>query len=570
MKKYKFSVTFRLQIVRANPKDKQSEQITMNVPILADITFNRKRTYYYTGCRIDANKWIDKTIDGVRVQQVKRNNFNAKGESSTEINTRLERIKTAIGDVFNRLEVNGVSYQTLTPKTVIAELKKELDEETVIHKTLVDFYKQFIDEEKAHWAKEKTPTRTGRNACGTETKHRTMIRHLSDYRKGLFLEDITDDFLKKFVEYLTSDKFVECQRKHREAEFKEECEKSPKTAQQIAKFHSELDSIKPLSNTYVAKSIKDIMWFMNWAVKHEYTKNVSYRNFKMQYKNGTSVIDSTNMFALTINEVRQLMDMEIESDALSRVRDVFLFCCFTGLRYSDVKKMKWSDVKDGYVEVTTKKTGQNISLILSDEAESIIKKYKNRKGYVDEVLPVISNQKYNEQLKVLGKMAGFDDMHKKIIWRGNQIDDKTSPKYKQLSSHVARRTFVTLELFKGMSPEFIRAMTGHTTSKMMQNYVKANVETLKSVKSKINLFDNDNETVFTYNITDDERAALGIPTKEEYLEIASKEHDIANLHLAFLFQRRGDAVKSLEYVGKLPDTMKVEFMQRIANNNQHQ
>jgi hypothetical protein len=114
------------------------------------------------------------------------------------------------------------------------------------------------------------------------------------------------------------------------------------------------------------------------------------------------------------------------------------------------------------------------------------------------------------------------------------------PKYELLTSHVARRTFVTMCLRKGMSPEDIRAVTGHTTADMMMKYVKFDDESKREKMSILNENAQSGvETVFDHTITDDERIRLGIPTRETYLEIF--EGDTASVNATSLFLPTSEA-----------------------------
>jgi integrase len=102
-----------------------------------------------------------------------------------------------------------------------------------------------------------------------------------------------------------------------------------------------------------------------------------------------------------------LQDYEFKpnEEALERVRDVFLFCCFTGLRYSDVAKLKRSDVKKGFIKVVTQKTVDGLIIELNKYSQAILDKYKEIKFPKDKALPVISNEKSDEHLKRLGQVA---------------------------------------------------------------------------------------------------------------------------------------------------------------------
>ncbi|NDW11973.1 site-specific integrase [Bacteroides sp. 214] len=515
MEKYKYGIKFRLEKRRENPKDKESKLITTNLPINADITFNGMRIFYFTGHRIDAEKWIDKVVDGVRVQQVKKNNFNLKGESASEINARLRRIKIAVEDVFNRLDVNGIPP---TKNNVRDELKKELDEETMSRKTLLEYYQMLVDLREKEL--KDTPNRAQWKK-GTLTKHKTMIRHLEGFKRQLYFEDVTEELLSKFESYLIG---------------------------------------KNLSNSYVHKSMKDIKTFLNWATQMGYNRVLTYQNYQQKFKD-ESASNNTNLFALTNEELKTLQRLEISRRALDRTRDMFLFCCFTGLRFSDVYKLEWKDIADGRIDIVTQKTNQHIKIPMNKTLQKIVAKYPKLEK---RVFPSISNQKYNDQLKELGKIAGFNEEWVKVKQCGNTVTREKSPKYEFMSSHVARRTFVTYALRSGWQPEVIRAITGHTTSKMMMNYVKMDMDAKQEF---MNLLDHDEieETVFDYDITDEERKTLDIPVKDEYLENISHNRELAISHLGMLFQRRGDIEKSVDCMNQLPKSEQVKFMQALIS-----
>lgn len=513
MEKYKFGVKFRLEQRRENPKDKESKLQTVNLPINADITFNGKRIFFFTGYRIDADKWVDKVIDGVRVQQVKKNNFNLKGESASEINARLRRIRIAIEDVFSRLEVNDIPPTT---NNVRDELKKELNEETMSRKTLVEYYRQFVDEESAAgtWAK------------GTITKHNTMIAHLQNFKKQLYFEDITVDLLNAFVRYLITEK------KH--------------------------------SNSYIAKSIKDVKWFLNWAARKGYNRSMAYKDFNPKLK-GVAMSDKANIIALSVDEFLHLYHLDINIPHLQRVRDVFCFCCTTSLRYSDVRNLKWSNVKEDRIEIVTIKTDDPLVIPLNELSQGIIDRYVQYKDVSEYVLPVISNQRYNDYLKELGKLAGFDQTQSKVIYRGAERIETTTPKYNLLTSHVARKTFVTIGLYLGIPAEMIRSFTGHKDPKVMERYLKFNMQMKNQLMQKFNIENAMTETVFDYEINDEERKIFCIPDKVEYSGLVSKDKDLAAFHLALLFQRRGDMDKSVDYMSKLPKEKMRDLMQILLS-----
>ena len=220
MDKYKHRVSFRLE----KRKDKNGN-FPEEMPINADITFGGKRIWYYSGYRIAPGKWDEKT------QRVKRNNFNSEDVSATDINQRLVKITSAVDEAFAQLELRE---EEVTPTTVREELKRILDEEKSTRLTVVQTYQLLIDEREKEL--KETPA-TAQWSKGTLTKHKTMQKHLSEFRSTLFFEDISDELLAKFELFLIG---------------------------------------KGLSNGYVFKSMKDIKTFLNWATKKGYNRNLKF------------------------------------------------------------------------------------------------------------------------------------------------------------------------------------------------------------------------------------------------------------------------------------------------------
>jgi len=204
---------------------------------------------------------------------------------------------------------------------------------------------------------------------------------------------------------------------------------------------------------------------------------------------------------------------------------------------------------------------------LNDCTRAIIERYKPFRGVYkdDHVLPVVSNQKMNKYLKELGKLAKIDHnvFHYSCI--GNAKIQKIVPAYELMSTHVGRKTFVSVMAEQGVPDYVIRAFTGHQDARAMQPYMKIQDKAKSQAISKMDIIVSE-ESVFDYDITDDERAEMGIPERDQYETIIGKNKTIGLLHLAILMQKRGNAVKSLEYVTKLPDDMKIQYMQTITND----
>ena len=159
-------------------------------------------------------------------------------------------------------------------------------------------------------------------------------------------------------------------------------------------------------------------------------------------------ISSTRKY-LSSEEVEKIKNANIEDKVISNVRDCFIFCCFTGLAYSDLKKFNWN--KDVYEEngkfvindVRTK-TKTPYKIVILSPALEILKKHNFE-------LKVINNAKFNICLKAISSIAGIN---------------------KNLTSHMARHTFATWALSQGVKIENVSKMLAHTSVRTTEIYAK--------------------------------------------------------------------------------------------------
>lgn len=163
------------------------------------------------------------------------------------------------------------------------------------------------------------------------------------------------------------------------------------------------------------------------------------------------------------------------------MRDVFCFQCFTGLRYSDVAKLKKEDVNlsAGYFTTVTKKTVDSLKIELNKYSRAILEKYADVPLKRGLALPVISNAKMNEYLKTIGEMVGINAPQREVYFKGSTRYEEVHPKWEMLTTHCGRRTFVVNALMLGIPGEVIMSWTGHKDYKAMRPYIKI-VDTLKA------------------------------------------------------------------------------------------
>ncbi|MBQ7269660.1 MAG: integrase catalytic domain-containing protein [Bacteroidales bacterium] len=177
------------------------------------------------------------------------------------------------------------------------------------------------------------------------------------------------------------------------------------------------------------------------------------------------------MVYLTREDIVKLRRLQLTSRYLERVRDVFLFCCFSGLRYSDARNLRKCDIKGDHLEVTTIKTGDSITIELNKVTNEIIRKYKDVFIPDGKALPCSSNQAMNKRLKILCRMAGLDDDVRITQYRGGERKDFFFHKWQRICTHTGRRTFIVQALSLGIPPSVVMKWTGHSSYRAMQPYI---------------------------------------------------------------------------------------------------
>lgn len=408
--------------------------ITENVPIRMRVNFASKRIEFTTGYRIDAAKWdADK-------QRVKNGCSNKLKQSASEINASLLEYYTEIQSIFKRFEVEDVMPTPEQIKEAFNALRKPVSEEPKPKKEALpcDFFQVFDDFVED----------CGRQNNWTDStfeKFAAVKNHLTNFREGLTFEFFDERGLNDYVGYLRD--------------------------------------VKEMRNTTIGKQLSFLKWFLRWAFKKGVHQNNAYDSYKPKLKSTQKKI-----IFLTWDELNRLREFKIPSNkqALERVRDVFLFQCFTGLRYSDVFNLCRSDIKGDHIEVTTVKTSDSLIIELNNHSKAILDKYKDVAFEDDKVLPVITNQKMNDYLKELAEMAGIDEPVRQTYYKGNERIDDVTPKYALLGTHAGRRTFICNALALGIPPQVVMKWTGHSDYKAMKPYIDIADDIKANAMSKFN------------------------------------------------------------------------------------
>lgn len=198
---------------------------------------------------------------------------------------------------------------------------------------------------------------------------------------------------------------------------------------------------------------------------------------------------SEKSYFLSQDELKRFREYVIPENKkhLEKIRDVFLFQCFTGLRYSDVFNLRKSDVKEKHIEINSIKTSDNLTIDLNAHSREILLKYKDEDFVQNRALPVISNQKMNDYLKELAELVEIDEPITQTYYMGKKRIDEVLPKYSLLGTHCGRRTFICNALSLGIPPQVVMKWTGHSDYSAMKPYIDIADEIKATAMEKFDL-----------------------------------------------------------------------------------
>lgn len=223
---------------------------------------------------------------------------------------------------------------------------------------------------------------------------------------------------------------------------------------------------RELRNATILKKISFLKWFLNWATSEGINSNMAFKSYTPNLKS----VNKSVIF-LEWEELMTVYNLEGLSQDLAHTRDVFCFCCFTGLRYSDVANLKRANVFSDYIQITTIKTIDSLVIDLNDYSREILDRYRSVEIKNGKALPVVANQKMNINLKKICKLAGLDKPTQVTYYKADQRVEEVFPKYELITTHAGRRTFICNALMLGIAPEVVMKWTGHSDYSAMKPYI---------------------------------------------------------------------------------------------------
>lgn len=373
---------------------------------------------FNVGYRVDIDKW---SPDG---QRCKNNTTHSiKKVHSSVINKTIQSYEDICDNIFFIFEQKEIIP---TPDEFKDEFNQRLGKKVKRQRTLFEYHTEFMIEQgkESQWEE------------STYKEHRTIQRRLKDFAPDLEFEDLTKQGLSMFVDYMHT-----------------------------VPINSKK---KGLKNSSIRKNLDNLKWFLRWATEKGYNKELAFTTFQPKLKE----VKNTVVY-LTWDELMLIYNFTPSSTIsnLEKVKDVFCFCCFTSLRYSDVANLKRSNVFEDYILVTTIKTYDTLRIELNKYSKAILEKYKDEEYENNLALPVISNQKMNDGLKELGELCGINEPVSITYYKGSERIDEVYKKYELLTTHCGRRTFISNAIMLGIPPEVVMKWTGHEDYRTMKPYI---------------------------------------------------------------------------------------------------
>ncbi|UKJ09177.1 site-specific integrase [Solitalea lacus] len=330
---------------------------------------------------------------------------NGNSEEVKSLNAYLKTLEQQAYEAYHALLKKGSTVTTVS-------LKNKLLGSDETARTLIPIFEEHNQRMEALLGQEYS--------AGTLERYKTSLKHTTDFLNWKF--NLRDIDIRKIDHHF------------------------------ITEYEFYLRSIRKCSNNTAVKYIKNFGKIIRICLANGWLDKNPFINYKAKIK---EVVREY----LTAEEIQSITNKEFSIERLSIVRDIFLFSCFTGLAYADVKKLKRSEIQKGiddelWIYTSRKKTDTTSRIPLLPSAIAILNRYQDNIEceYKDLLLPVLSNQKMNAYLKEIADLCGIK---------------------KQLTYHIARHTFATtVTLSNGVPIESVSKMLGHINIKTTQHYAK--------------------------------------------------------------------------------------------------
>lgn len=386
------------------------------------------------GYKVDREKW-----DTTHQLCLPRSFHGVDKVPGSLINEEINRYRRIIGDTFTRLEVVSSSAPTIDKvRKALSSQFGVTDEGIPVSKAMLEY----IIEQNSIGAWKSI----------THKQFRTLMHLLLEFRPDIRVTDFNSETVTDWIVWLWEKK------KHR--------------------------------NSTVQKQMVRVRQFLRWCEAKGYAEGVDWNALKPKLKETQKL-----PLFLTWEELQRLYTLKLtpEQALHGQVRDIFCFCSFTSLRYSDVMHLTWADIQGDTIHAVQVKTGAAVVIDLNKYSSAILEKYALEIYDKNHIFPRIPNQVMNRYLKHLGKWADLGGLVKKSYFIGAKRVEETYVKWQLLGTHTARRTFICNALSMGISPQVVMKWTGHSDYDAMRPYIdvtnQAQKEAMKRFDDVLNADD---------------------------------------------------------------------------------
>lgn len=371
----------------------------------------QKNLQYPTGVKIHPEDWDPKS------KRPKRKVQHTSKVMTSQIRRRLNTIEDFAAQTAERYKLLG---ERLTMESLREKLNVKLKKTKQSASDFFQVYKEFQEYKK---------NGNGGNPISNSTYmryeyNRRLLKEFEEYRrKEIKLKFISKQFYGEFMNFCIQEK-----------------------------EHS--------ANT-LNRNMGLFKTFLRWCHENGKTYNTEFLKFKNPPKQPTMEV------ALTLDQLTEFYRADLSGiPHLDRVKDLFVFGCLTGQRFGNYSRISINDIIRNRILVPDDKDKTKIlNIPLVGPAREILEKYEGK-------LPMISNQKFNKYIKKAFKKLGYDSMTKRIRRVGREPIEETFPFYMRISSHTARRSFITIMQKKKVPQKTIMSITGHKSLSQFNVYYK--------------------------------------------------------------------------------------------------
>lgn len=380
-----------------------------------------------TGEKLSPKEWDAKSQRAIVNKQLQKN---------SSLNLWLDKMATTFKTEFRNFQINGIipTSTELKPKVnaILNVLPVPVAETTKQKLELFPFIEQFI--------RESIPIKKE----ATIKTYRSTFKRIKEFAETLAknsfcFDDITMEWYSQFIRFLQS---------------------------------------KGAGRNTEGKHIKSVKVFMNEATERGLNTNMTFRS-----KSFRQTHEDVSKIFLTMNEITKLNNLDLSNDRLREVvRDYFIINCLTALRYSDVIRIKRENIKNGFLEMATIKTGQEVVIPISPLLNQIFEKYNY------ELPPAPCNQVFNRYLKDIGKLAEMNEQVTITKTVGGIKKTEVKQKWELLTSHVGRRSLISNCILAGIGDSQIMMISAHRSPRVFQKYVRVNQHQNAEALTKYSIF----------------------------------------------------------------------------------